>query len=169
METCRRFDRRKAIEVLLHVAKECPDMYRALKIVYFADRAHLSMYGRLICDDRYVAMSHGPVPSGAYALIQEVRGESIYPPGKDTLSAIQLDGNNIVGKRESNGDVLSRSEIERLDSAIATYGNRTFAELQSESHDAAYHAANENDEIPLQALVESVPDGKLLWQSLIAD
>ena len=169
METYRRFDRRKAIEMLLHIAKECPDKYRALKIVYFADREHLSRYGRLICDDRYVAMCHGPVPSGALALVQEVTGESIYPPGKDALRAIQLHGNEIVGKREANGDVLSLSEIECLDLAIGRYRNHTFEELQKESHDGAYRAANINDEIPLKALIEDVPDGKLLWQSLVAD
>jgi hypothetical protein len=65
VNTKHRFDAHKALEVILYVAGSVPDMYRALKVLYFADREHLGRYGRLICGDTYVAMRLGPVPSGS--------------------------------------------------------------------------------------------------------
>lgn len=62
------FDPEKAVEVILYVASRVRDsgFHRVSKILYFADRDHLAMYGRFICGDSYVAMKNGPVPSGAY-------------------------------------------------------------------------------------------------------
>lgn len=43
-----KFDAEKAVEVLLYIAEKCPDVYKALKVLYFADKDHLAQYGRLI-------------------------------------------------------------------------------------------------------------------------
>ena len=39
------------------------DMHKLCKILYFADQRHLSLYGRSITGDTYIAMQYGPVPS----------------------------------------------------------------------------------------------------------
>ena len=44
--------------------------YDVVKSIFLADRAHLNDFGRLISTDRYVAMTHGPVPSTAYDLLK---------------------------------------------------------------------------------------------------
>ncbi len=53
-----RFDSEKALEAILYVASKAPvpDIYHVGKILYYADRAHLERYGRLITGDEYKAM-----------------------------------------------------------------------------------------------------------------
>ena len=50
--------------------------YHVLKVIYFADKEHLSKYGRLICDDSYVALTHVPVPRRFFDIIKNIRGAS---------------------------------------------------------------------------------------------
>jgi len=162
-----RFDAEKAVEVLLYIAERSPNIYNALKVLYYADREHLTRYGRLICGDSYVAMSHGPVPSGAYDLVKYAREDGfrwVNIPIEDTFS---VQGHSIIPYRRANLDLLSESDIECLDAAIAQIGRLSFKELRALCHeDAAYKAADENDFIPLEAIVETLPDGKLLLDYL---
>lgn len=165
-----KFNAQKALEVLLYIAQKCPDMYTALKIVYFADKEHLSKYARLISTDKYVAMSHGPVPSGTYDLVKYVRNgrlDLIDLPLKD---AFRVDGHNIVPLRDPDVSLLSESEIECLDNSIEAFGGKSFNELKLISHnDPAYMLADENDFISVEAFVKSVPDGEELWDYLASE
>lgn len=54
------------------------DMHKLCKILYFADQRHLSLYGRSITGDTYIAMQYGPVPSNVDDILKAVRGDS-YP------------------------------------------------------------------------------------------
>jgi len=165
-----RFDPAKAIEVLVYITARCSDMYNALKVLYFADRAHLSKFGRLICGDSYVAMSHGPVPSGAYDLVKMVRDNWPFAEKTAVTDAISVEGYRITPKRNPDLSRLAQSDIECLDEAIATYGALSFARLKTLSHeDIAFQAADENDFIPMEALVKSVPDGEAIWSHLTSD
>lgn len=164
------FDLNKAIEVLLYVSSRCSDKYKALKVLYFADRDHLSKYGRLICGDRYAAMKHGPVPSHAYDLVQMASDEWPFEVEEGVKEALATRGYEIVPLRKPNTELLSSSEIECLDEAIDKYGNLSFTQLKTLSHqDPAFKAADQNDLIPMEALVKSVPDGDLLWEHLTSD
>jgi uncharacterized phage-associated protein len=170
MNIAGRFKPEKALEVLLYVVRECPDMYTALKLLYFADKEHLSRYGRIISSDHYVAMSHGPVPSGTYDLVKYVRNNSSYLLTIPLDKAFKVEDNNIIPLRDPNLEMLSSSEIECLDSAIARYASMSFGQLRRLSHsDPAFKAADENDFIPLEAFVKSVPDGERLWAYLTSD
>jgi len=165
-----RFEPLKAIEVLLHITKSCPDMYNALKVLYFADKDHLAKYGRLICGDRYVAMSHGPVPSGVYDLIKIARGDWPIATDHPVRDALKVDGYTLVPMRPPKRELLSDSEIQCLDASIEEYGNLPFGRLKAISHtDPAFKAADENDFIPMEALVKSLPDGEALWDYLVSD
>src|SRR5450759_1773696 len=76
----RTFDRDKALEVIIYVAKNLasPSLHSISKILYLADKRHLQHFGRLICGDRYVAMEYGPVPSAVYNMMKVADGrESI--------------------------------------------------------------------------------------------
>lgn len=161
------FDAEKAIEVLLYITKRCPDTYTALKVLYFADKDHLSKYGRLICDDTYMAMAKGPVPSGVYNLIKYVRGDSFYWdfPVPDVFTV--QDDYTISPKRKANLDLLSESEMECLDKAIEEYGHLSFDELVALSHDDdAHKSSDRNDRIPIEAIVKSLQNGELLLDYL---
>lgn len=166
MEIRYKFDVEKTIEVLLYITGQVQNTYNALKVLYFADKDHLARYGRLICGDSYVAMKHGPVPSGAYDIVKVARGESGYWPELPLQEWFNVDGHDIQPQRDPNLDFLSESDIECLDIAIKAYGNLPFSELKQHSHDEAYEAAVRDDFIPLEALVKSLPDGDLLLDYL---
>lgn len=162
-----KFNPQKALEVLLYVAHQCSNMYKALKVVYFADKMHLAQYGRLIAGDSYVAMSHGPVPSGLYDLVKVVRGDGAFAVDVPLKEAFTMHGNEIVPLRPPNLDVLSESDQEVLAEAICKFGHKSFSELKKLSHDDAFKAADDNDFISMEALVKSLPDGEALWEHLI--
>ncbi len=165
-----RFNAEKAIEVLLYVAKRVPDVYAALKILYFADKEHLAKYGRLISGDSYVAMRLGPVPSGAYDLVKNARGEGFCMADLPIQEAFTADRTTITPRREPNLDLLSQSDIECLDFAIRRYGHMSLGQLKRLSHrEKAYQDADENDFMSLEQIVLSLPDGEQLLQYLHAD
>lgn len=67
------FSHRKATQVLNYFARQSGgeiNKLKALKLVYFADRYHLRRFGRPITGDEYLAMSYGPVASGAKDLAE---------------------------------------------------------------------------------------------------
>lgn len=161
-----RLNAHKALEVLLYVARQCPKMYWALKVIYFADRQHLTRYGRLIAGDRYVAMRHGPVPSATYDLIKSVRGDGVLAMRIPADEAFAMRDNIIVPLRDPDLNALSESDKECLDESIQRYGRMPFGELKALSHDEAYDAADRDDFIPMETLVKSLQDGEALWEYL---
>lgn len=165
------FDASKAIEVLLYISARCQDTYVALKVLYFADKEHLSQYGRLICGDQYVAMEYGPVPSGAYDLVKLARGQGIrnLDMAESIGRSFVIDGFKIIPLREANQDLLSESDMECLDEAIDRYGHMGFDHMKAISHsESAYLDANQDDVIPLEAIVRSLPDGDALLEYIQA-
>lgn len=161
-----KFDAEKAVEVLLYVAEQAPDMYLALKVLYFADKAHLAQYGRLICGESYVAMAHGPVPSGVYDMVKTVRFGRSCLPEIPLDESFTMDGYHIIPCRSADRDLLSESDMECLDDAIARCQGKTFDQLREMSHDEAYQAADVNDFIPLEAIIAILPQGDLLLSHL---
>lgn len=163
----RRIDIEKALEVLLYVTKRVRNIYNALKVLYFADKMHLGRYGRLIYGDSYVAMAHGPVPSAAYDLVKDARGEGVFQMPVETRQSLTVEANQIIPGREAKLDLLSESEIECLDEAIAQYGELPFGALKKASHeDKAFQSADDNDFMSLEAIAESLPDSDLLLDYL---
>jgi uncharacterized phage-associated protein len=164
MKLRHRFDVEKAVEALLYIAEQVPDTYTALKVLYFADKDHLSKYGRLICSDSYVAMLHGPVPSGTYDLIKYARGDGFFLLDVPIQEAFAVQGNDIIPCRKANLDFLSESDIECLDIAIEQYGRMSFGQLRQISHnEEAFKSVDRNDFISLEAIVKSLPDSEQLW------
>lgn len=155
-----------AREILLYVAQRCTNMYHVLKIIYFADKEHLMHYGQLMYGDRYVAMSHGPVPSAAYTLVKYARGDETWnmPASFETGFQVKKEGRkyHIIPVRQANTEFLSEAIIECLDSAISKYGKLSFSQLKEISHDEAYQSADENDFISLHAIINTLPDSEML-------
>ena len=142
-----------------------------LRFFSIADKDHLEKYGRLICGDRYIAMKHGPVPSGAYDLVKVVRGDRPCEPDNRIKEVLAMSGNTIIPKREPNLNLLSQSDIESLNIAIDKSSHLSFGDLQYLSHqDPAFQKADgESDTISVENLVKSLPDGELLWDHLTND
>ena len=164
-----RFDPEKALNAILWIAKHIsgPTFHSISKLLYFADRLHLERYGRLISGDSYVAMKHGPVPSGTYDIMKAVRGDGACELASEAEKAFGVRGSyDVVPRRDPDADVFSESDIECLNESIKRYGNLSFKELTRLSHDEAWDAVDENDIIELEQIIATLPDGKALLEHL---
>ena len=158
------FDREAALAAMLYVAERVPGLTKLhlSKILYFADKAHLEEWGRLITGDQYVAMPKGPVPSQILDLMntvdQQKTGAALFPP--DMAQHIEIRYVQglpaITALHEADLDALSDSDIACLDAAIEKYGHITDGRIMSElSHDLSWQATPENKRIPVENLVIS--------------
>lgn len=109
---------------------------QALKLIFFADRYHLRKYGRLITNDNYIAMEHGPVPSHAKEI-----AESNYEYSPDLPKAYcnqyiapksNLSFRSIAPLDES---VFSDSGLEALNFAWDKFGKLNRWELRDLTHE----------------------------------
>lgn len=162
------FDAKVAVEAILFVANKSqdPTFHHIVKLLYFADRLHLRRYGRLICGDEYVAMKHGPVPSGVYDMLKAMRDgheETRFPELND---AFQVKGYTVIPLRAPDLEWLSDSDIECLTEAIEDYDNLSFNDLTTLSHDDAWQSADQDDFISLEALAHSVGNPNQLLEHL---
>lgn len=152
----------KTIEALLHLANKDQRLYWVLKMIWLAERNHLSKYGTMILGDNYIAMSRGPVPSLAYDIIKDARGAGIYrfqnPEPKSVFDT--PDNRTINPRREANVSLLSQSELECLDEAYYRLEKLSYNEIKELSHTPSYDAAEYNDEIPFEAFVSDLENGK---------
>jgi len=163
----RHFFPEKAIEAILFVATRLanPTFHSVSKVFYFADKKHLERYGRLICGDSYVAMKHGPVPSQTYDLMKASVGRGWVTPDQAELIQSAFDvssGCRIQAKRQPELKLLSESEIECLAESVTEYGGRSFGELTSLSHDAAWNSADENELISIEEIAKTLPNSDAL-------
>ena len=129
------FDRKKALEVILYVAQKAQrnDKYHIVKILFLADKEHLSKYGRFICGDHYVKMEYGPTPSGTYDIVKRKNREFI------------CEGDNLSPNRDPNMEFFSETDIECLDNAIQQLGSKSFDEVHAISQDETFMEAEERD------------------------
>ena len=139
-------DQQKINEAILYVAQKVKNMYNILKVLYFADKSHLSKYGRFVINDVHIIMKRGPVPSFAYDLLKEWRGDGDF---REILvdQAFDVKKSIVKPSREPDMDLLSPSDIECLDGAIINYGYMDWRELEKLSHeDPAYIETKQNGE-----------------------
>ncbi len=168
MSVRHRTDWAKAVEVLLYVTARVPNLYHALKVIYFADKEHLARYARFIYGDTYVAMRHGPVPSAAYDVLKEARGDALCPTGQHAEELFDAQDNDFFPRREADLDLLSESDLECLDEAIGRYGSLVMGTLKAISHDdPAFLAVDENDAMTIELIAGTLPDGDLISDYLL--
>jgi uncharacterized phage-associated protein len=169
-ETMNKFlDAEKALEVVLYVSRRTHNLFNIVKTLYFADKFHLSKYGRLITGDYYIAMDDGPVPSGAYDLIKLARGDEYSYESKiieahpeEVLRATR-NGNEttVIPLRDPNIDVLSESDIECLEKSIRLFGNMNTSKLWDIVHrEEVYKKTEQNKTMPLREIILSLPNGE---------
>lgn len=161
------FQPEHALELVLYVAKRLqhPSFHSISKVLYFADREHLSRYGSLMTGDSYVAMRHGPVPSAIYDLLKAAGGrrEPFVPLNWADLasSLLAVQGTHRVrALRDANLERISIAQRACLDASIKANGRLSFDRLARKSHDEAWKSADQNEIIELTAIAKTLPNAK---------
>lgn len=153
------FDETKGVEALTHIASCWPGItaFYAAKVLFFAEKFHLNRYGRPIVADTFIAMPNGPVPSTLYDFIKG-RLEHAGDP-EAVLAALSVDRSRwprITALRQADLNVLSPSEIECLDEAVAFCRPRSFGALSSLTHrERAWLDAPANGPMDYEAMIDA--------------
>lgn len=142
----------KIKSTILYILEKFPegiDYIRLFKIMYFAQRQHLVVYGTPLMEDTFVARKLGPVPAFSYKVMKYKEGALldkcvITDELKDVADSISISvlGDIQMVKKESNvmfdSDELSVSNIKMLDESIEFCKNKDSKELSQLSHDKAW-------------------------------
>lgn len=161
------FQPEQALELVLYVAKRLPhpSFHSISKVLYFADREHLSRYGSLMTGDTYVAMRHGPVPTSIYNMLKAAAGrrEPFVPIEWFDLvaGALAVEGTyRVRAMRDPNLQMISVAQRACLDASIKQNGRLGFERLARKSHDDAWKSADQNEFIELTAIAKTLPNAK---------
>lgn len=129
-------DTNVVLESLYYISKKLSksiDKLSAIKLLFFADKYHLRKYGRLITDDTYYALPHGPVPSNSLNIINQVLSK------EDTGSKIEylkiVDNQLSANEENLELDNLSDTDKEALDFVIDKFGHMESWDLRNLTHD----------------------------------
>lgn len=157
------FNKDVAMNAILYIAENIgkkKDMHKIFKTLYFADKYHLSEYGRSITGDNYIAMDYGPVPSKIADIFKAVRGDSYFPAG-DLEKYFRFVNRYIIEpKLKADMDYLSESDIECLDKAIDYCKDKSFKDLTSASHDYAWQSTTKNERMDVGDILRECGDSE---------
>ena len=160
---------RKCLEVIKYIIKGLkdfeyiPDVYHIVKMLYFADRAHLKINNNPITLSKYLKMKFGPVPGLCYSILQFVREDNFTFPFDESIKKELrvLDKDRFECLIDYAKDYLSETNIKCLDAAIAKYGKLGFDDLMKESHDEIYHSVKYyNEEITMFHMLDVLNSNK---------
>ncbi len=107
---------------------------QALKIVYLSDRLHLRKYGRLITDDKLIAMKKGTLGSQARDI---VLGNPRLPHNAYEYSENKITrGRNkfIIGASYEGRESLSETDLECVDKVFPSVGGMDEFQLADLTH-----------------------------------
>jgi len=158
------FDFEKTIHSALYIAEKIEerDFHRFFKILYFADREHLSKYGRPITGDTYIKMEYGPVPTNLYNIFLSVKNNKRFQK-KDMKEYFTVLDYHVNAEKKANLDFLSKTDVAELNKSIALYGTASFNELSSISHGIAWKLAKDNRKIAIEnILLEAGEDNEYI-------
>lgn len=119
MRTLTKLEIAKIIEAIVYLVSRSKDRKMSklhlLKMLFFADRWHLRMYGRSVTGDTYYAMQYGPVPSECKRIAE---GHPSLDMGEALSGALDFPCPNIVHAiRDERRSALSDSDIAALEAA----------------------------------------------------
>jgi len=163
-----KFKKEKALAALLYISNELikksperrADLYKLLKILYFADKKHLAKYGRSITGDFYVAMKDGPVPSRTYDMLKHIRGDGYFLSSvefiDELLRSIEFKKTiTVIPKKPPILDDLAKSDMSAINLTIKELKNLNFAQIRKLSHDQAFEEADESNNISMESVARA--------------
>jgi len=133
------------VNSLIYILNKFPnqkvDVHKLFKILYFAEKKHLSRYGKTITPDTFHALEYGPVPSDAYNIVKATRTGY---QGPDTLGEyskyFKTTGMYVQPNVDLDLEWLSKSELKCLDESYLENKDLQFKEITDKSHDEAWES-----------------------------
>lgn len=163
------FDSEKALSSTAYLAHRTGEtMYIILKMVYVADRFHLSRYGRPITGDHFIAMKEGACPSKIYDTMKSLRGErnNNFMPGSEKYLEVDPQTYDVLIKDLPSIDTLSASEIECLDETISIFHRLGRWHIKDLAHDRAWAQTTRNSEMDFINIARAMDDDEVLADHL---
>jgi len=155
----------KAVNSLLYALQQLggkTDMHKLCKILYFADQRHLSLYGRSITGDTYIAMQFGPVPSCIDDILKALRGDSFFSSSSQIeplRKSLVFENRFVIRSLQSpDMDELSDSDVECLSYAIDVCRDKSFAALTELSHGLAWNNTRRDREMSVKDILREAGD-----------
>lgn len=146
-----------ALLYVLHQLEGISDEHKLCKIFYYADQRHMSMYGRSITNDSYIAMKYGPVPSSILDIMNDIRIAGRFPNDAQTnlTEKFEFVGSfDIRALVKPDLDELSESDMECLDYAINLCKDKSFRQLTNFSHGEAWNNTPLNRKMSLEDILK---------------
>jgi uncharacterized phage-associated protein len=161
------FNAEKSAEAIIYLARQIPHpTFLALaKLLYFADKTSLELYGLSITGDTYFAMQHGPVPSKVYDMMKAAKDTDVYGFHVEYEKHVAPD-------RQPNLAKFSTSDIQCLDQIVAAYGKYPIWQLRELSHDEAWQkawakaGASRSVEIPMEDVIATLDEDEEILEFL---
>ncbi len=159
------FNYDKAVNSILFSLSELggmTDMHKLCKILYFADQRHLSVYGRSITGDTYIAMQFGPVPSCVDDILKALRGDSFFSSSAEIeplRNSLSFENRYMIRALQApDMDDLSKTDVECLAYAINLCKDKSFSELTEFSHGLAWSSTRRDREMSVKDILREVGD-----------
>jgi uncharacterized phage-associated protein len=174
------FDRKKFVQALVFFARNgIADLTKMKihKLLFFADKLHLTRYGRPIIGDHYYAMRFGPVPSTVDNYLDAVEEVLVSCGANDTEREfegyLRMEPTETYPVVRATGRedfrVFSRSDLRILQEVVDSYGPLSAARLSKIAHDdPAYRIPDKTRpeygraEMPYELFFESEDDKSML-------
>lgn len=127
----------KAVEVILWLADRHQgiDVYHLVKAAFFADKWHVSEYGRPLAGDVYEAAPYGPLPKVVYGLLRHEPLEVLAAGGNGRLPFRVSGDMTVSADRHANLRRLSESDQEALEYGLSIVRDKSFDDLYQLTHD----------------------------------
>ena len=130
--------------VILYIMQSFPngvDYIKLFKILYFAQRDHLARYGKVIVEDSFRALKHGPVPSYTYKGLQIAEGKPLEGDFEEFLKNLSVRNQIVYADAKPDMDYISGADKRTLDASIEKYKDEDPYDLSDLSHDSAWREA----------------------------
>jgi len=122
-----KFLQQKQVQAILFFTLKSPDnkinRLKLMKFLWLADRIHLNQYGRMILQDDYCALPHGPVPSRTMDISKE-SVENVFSVHNYTIEA----------EDQFNPRFFSKSDLEVFEEVWNRFGSMSDIVLRDYSH-----------------------------------
>lgn len=142
MKTPNQIEKIKAVILyIMQSFSEGVDYIKLFKILYFAQRDHLATYGKVIVDDSFRALKHGPVPAYTYKGLQIAEGKPLEGDFKDFLTNFEVREKKVYAMSKPDMDYISGADRRSLDASIEKYKDIDPYDLSDLSHDSAWQEA----------------------------